>query len=345
MSRSKLMVVCGAVLLAGCGALTSDPAARDRAGDDLADVPPGQPGTLSPALTAGIKVKVTLVADGLPSNVVVNTAEVMIRDVRLRGGAGDVGPRVWHAVTLASPVEFAFDAPDGCYAELRLKYEPLEAWNVGPTGRKVTAVVKGTVDGTPFELRSDVYAGADYCGAQGPICASSASSTQIDLKVDVGAWLAGVNLAQAPSRDGIIYLDDRNHSGVSEVFGGHIKNAGGEAGTCRGVTEVGGPGAPCTTADSCVSQVCTAGVCEGGLPDGSSCTAANQCTSGACVGGTCVLPKGNGEGCTVNDECQSQHCVNQICEGTAPNGAPCTQNSDCASNTCTAGTCESGVIN
>lgn len=125
MRRSKLMVVCGAVLLAGCGALTSDPGARDRTTDDLADVPPGQPGTLSPPATAGVKVKVTLVAESLPSNVVVDAAEVMIRDVRLRGGAGDVGPRVWQGVTLASPVEFAFDVSDGC--------------------------------GTPFELRSDVH--------------------------------------------------------------------------------------------------------------------------------------------------------------------------------------------
>lgn len=174
MSRSRLMSTCCAVLLAGCGVTSSDSAVGDRSGEDLLDVPPGDPGSLgSPAAAApGVRVKVTLVADALPPNVVVDFGELMIRDVRLNGSAGQVDERVWTPVTLTTPVVFDFPAATGCFDSVRLKYEPLEEWNVGPTGRKVTALVKGTVDGTPFQLRSDVYAGADYCQSKGPLCAS-----------------------------------------------------------------------------------------------------------------------------------------------------------------------------
>ncbi|MBS1152124.1 MAG: hypothetical protein H6Q89_3822 [Myxococcaceae bacterium] len=107
---------------------------------------------------------------------------------------------------------------------------------------------------------------------------------------------------------------------------------------------VGGTGSSCATPLTCLSGVCTSGICGKGGPD-APCALAVDCVSGTCASGTCTVggAGGTGTACTVNSQCMSNGCVAGKC-GEGGQGQPCAAAIDCAVGfSCVAGSCASPI--
>jgi hypothetical protein len=100
-------------------------------------------------------------------------------------------------------------------------------------------------------------------------------------------------------------------------------------------------GSSCSSNSACLSNVCSAGLCDLGAA-GLPCSAATDCLSGTCgADNTCAagsaLPTGSA--CGKNTDCLSNTCTNGICD-TGSQGQPCMTTSDCLTGmTCTSGSC------
>jgi len=107
------------------------------------------------------------------------------------------------------------------------------------------------------------------------------------------------------------------------------------AGSCKGKPN------PCSDANPCTTDSCSAGKCQHQSKDSGACDDGNACTpKSACVSGVC---KASGPACDDGKPCTKDACVSGSCKHLNDEGAACDDGQACtAGGKCAGGVCKGG---